>query len=71
MNKRKRYIKRRLTKAHKRGTLINSRLDSIITPSYQAANYSQIIQLQLIHCKRQLRIFLVIIIKVAEGMQDE
>lgn len=46
MNKRKRYIKRRLTKAHKRGTLINYRLDSIITPSYQAANYSQIIQLQ-------------------------
>ncbi|MCD7133452.1 hypothetical protein [Limosilactobacillus balticus] len=46
MNKRKRYMKRRLTKAHKRGTLINYRLDSIITPSYQAANYSQIIKLQ-------------------------
>lgn len=46
MNKRKRYIKRRLTKAHKRGTLINSRLDSIITPSYQVTNRSEIIQLQ-------------------------
>ncbi|UAW61119.1 hypothetical protein K3F51_04135 [Limosilactobacillus reuteri] len=46
MNKRKRYMKRRLTKAHKRGTLINYRLDSIITPSYQVANYSEIIQLQ-------------------------
>ncbi len=45
MNKRKRYIKRRLTKARKRGTMINSRLDSI-TPSYQVANYSEIIQLQ-------------------------
>lgn len=45
MNKRKRYIKRRLTKVHKRGTLINSRLDSI-TLSYQVANHSEIIQLQ-------------------------
>lgn len=45
MNKRKRYIKRRLTKAHKRGTLINSRLD-LITPSYQVANHLEIIQLQ-------------------------
>lgn len=45
MNKRKRYIKRRLTKAHKRGTLINYRLDSS-TLSYQVANHSDIIQLQ-------------------------
>lgn len=45
MNKRKRYIKRRLTKAHKKGTLINYQLGSI-TPSYQVAPYSQIIQLQ-------------------------
>lgn len=45
MNKRKRYIKRILTKAHKRGTLINSRLDSS-TLSYQVANHSEIIQLQ-------------------------
>lgn len=45
MNKRKRYIKRRLTKAHKRGTLINCRLDSI-TPLYQVVPCSQIIQLQ-------------------------
>lgn len=39
-------MKRRLTKAHKRGTLINYRLDSIITSSYQVTNRSEIIQLQ-------------------------
>ena len=39
-------MKRRLTKAHKRGTLINYRLDSIITPLYQVINRSEIIQLQ-------------------------
>ena len=46
MNKRKRYMRRRLTKAHKRGTSINYRLDSIITPSYHVINRSEIIQLQ-------------------------
>lgn len=38
-------MKRRLTKAHKRGTLTNCRLDSIM-PLYQVAPCSQIIQLQ-------------------------
>lgn len=38
-------MKRRLTKAHKRGTSINYRLDSI-TLSCQVANHSEIIQLQ-------------------------